>query len=173
MSSGLRVLESSERWALGELDRCILVVWRLQPDEPTMRRRAEALRELCARSPAACALVEIVEVSSRPPAELTRRVAMDVFRDLGPKLSLISFTLEGDQLRATVARAIITAMLFFVKQPQPAKVFREIPQMLAWVQRILATDDHDFVSSTRLALETLRQHIVAAEPSFVPNERTP
>ena len=132
--SGLRVIEASERWALGELDRCVLVVWRLQPDEQTMRTRAAALLELCSKYEGKCALVEIVEPTSKPPNEATRRVAMEVFRDLGPRLSFITFALEGDQLRTAVVRAIITAMLFFVKQPQPTKVCKSLAEATSWVR---------------------------------------
>jgi len=132
--SGLRVIEATDRWAIGELGPCILVVWRLQPNEETMRARAAALLELCAKYEGNCGLVEVVEPTSKPPSEATRRVAMEVFRDLGTRLSLITFTLEGDQLRTTVVRAIITTMLFFVKQPQQTKVTKTFSEATSWVR---------------------------------------
>lgn len=158
MSGSLRVIEASERWALGELDRCVLVVWRLQPDEATMRARAAALRELCAKYEGRCALVELVEPTSKPPNEATRRVAMEVFRDLGTRLSLITFTLEGDQIRTAVVRAIITAMLFFVKQPQPTKVCKTIAEAASWV-RTRVDDSPDLEQQLTRGLDDLRRSI--------------
>ena len=158
MTGALRVIETSERWALGELERCVLVVWRLQPDEQTMRARAAALRELCLKYEGRCALVEIVEPTSKPPSEATRRVAMEVFRDLGPRLSLITFTLEGDQVRTAVARAIITAMLFFVMQPQPTKVCKTIAEAASFVRERVG-DSQDFEAQLTRGLDDLRRAI--------------
>jgi hypothetical protein len=156
--SGLRVIEASERWALGEIDRCVLVVWRLQPNEQTMRTRAAALLELCAKYEGKCALLEIVEPTSKPPNEATRRVAMEVFRDLGPRLSVITFALEGDQIRTAVVRAIITAMLFFVKQPQPTKVCRTVAEATSWVRTRL-DGPPDFEEELTRGLDDLRRSI--------------
>ncbi len=50
-------------------------------------------------------------------------------------------------------------MVFFLKQPRPTKIFRDIPGMLAYVQAGLKIADPDFVTATQRAIETLRAQI--------------
>jgi len=130
----LRVVERTSGWAMGELDCCLLVVWRKQPTSDAFRTRNRALVDLVERYPGKSALVEVVEPTSLPPANETRRVAMQVFKDLGERLSAIGFVIEGSQMKQSVNRAILTTMMFFVKQMQPTKVYKTTAETSAWVR---------------------------------------
>ena len=154
--SDLRVLEVTKNWAIGEYGRCLAVVWSGQPDPHAMQRRADHLVDLCKRHPGHCALVEVVEPTSKPPDDNTRRVAMEVFRKLGNDLSGIAFVVEGNEVRTTLTRAIITGMLFFVRQPQPSKVFKRIPDLAAWVRGRIHAEDSEFNTKLAAAFEHLR-----------------
>jgi hypothetical protein len=154
---GLRLIEVTEKWAMGEYERCLAMIWSGQPDPEAMRRRAAQLVELCAKYPGKCALVEVVEPTSKPPDDQTRKIAMDVFRELGPKLSSISFVLEGGQMSSVLARAVITGMLFFLKQPQPSKVFKHVHDMANWVKPRIQPDNADFDAGLAQAFEHLRE----------------
>jgi hypothetical protein len=154
--NGLRVLDVTNLWAMGEFERCIVVVWSGQPDDTKMKRRAEALVELCRQYPGRCALIETVEPTAKPPSQETRKVAMDVFRKLGSDLSAIGFVLEGSEMRTAMIRAVITSMLFFVKQPQPSKVFKRLKDMLDWVRPRIEPTNPSFDSEVSAAFEHLR-----------------
>ena len=123
---------------MGELDRCLLVVWRRQPTPDAFRIRNRALIDLVERHGGGCALVEVVEQTSAAPSNEARRVAMQVFRELGPRLAAIGIVLEGSEMRVSFNRAILTTMMFFVKQLQPTKVQKSIIETLAWIQSRIA-----------------------------------
>jgi hypothetical protein len=163
--SGLRVIEVTDKWALGEFERCVVVVWSGQPDDETMSRRAIEIQDLVKRHPGHCALLEIVEPTAKPPSQETRRVAMEVFRKIGNDLSAIGFVLEGGEMRSALIRAVITGMLFFVKQPQPSKVFKRLEDMLDWVRPHLKPDRETFDTDIRAAFEHLRGLMHAHGPT--------
>src|SRR5258708_3639900 len=129
----LRVISVNEMCAMGEIDGCIAVVWHQQPSPDAFRARNEQLIELARKAPGKCALVELVEPQAKPPSQETRRVAMEVFRQLGTDLSAIGFVLEGNEMRSALIRAVLTGMMFFVRQLQPTKVFKHIDDMAEWV----------------------------------------
>lgn len=94
----LRVIDRSAGWAMAELDRCLLVVWRAQPTAEAFRIRHRALVDLVERRGGGCALIEVVEHTSASPTNETRQVAMEVFEELGPRLVAIGIVLEGSQV---------------------------------------------------------------------------
>jgi hypothetical protein len=157
------VIEVTDRWAMGEFERCVAIVWCGQPDVHALTRRGEELLELTKKFPGNCALVEVVESTAKPPSQEARRVAMEVFRTLGNDLTAIGFVLEGNEMRSAMIRAVITGMLFFLKQPQPSKVFKQLQPMIEWLRpRIHAADD--FGPRLTAALDHLRHamHVRAA-----------
>lgn len=158
---GLRLIEVTDGWAIGELEtqHVIASVWRGQPNAAALAKRGNELVELTRKYPGKCAMIEVVEPSSKPPSDQDRKIAMEVFRELGTNLACIGFTVEGGEMRSAMTRAIITGMLFFVKQPQPTKVFRAIPDMLAWVKSRMGTDQTSFEPDLAAALEHLRSLI--------------
>lgn len=157
----VRIIEVTNKWAMGEFCQCIGAVWRGQPTSEALKLRASELVDLAHKYPGACALLEVVEPTSKPPTDETRRVAMDVFRKLGNDLAGIGFVIEGNEVRSTLTRAIITGMLFFVKQPQPTKLFRRTTDMVGWVRQRMHVEDHDLEQKLIAGLEYLRGQISA------------
>ncbi|MFT3692103.1 MAG: hypothetical protein QM831_03110 [Kofleriaceae bacterium] len=153
--------------AFGELDNCMLVVWREPPTIRTTTLLIEALAALCERCPEGAAIVQIVEPGSKAPDEATRKATADGLREIGPNLKAVGFVFEGDQFRIALNRAVITTLMFFQKHPHPTKVFRTPHDALAFVAaRVDVTED--LVENAELALEHLRRridhraHVVAA-----------
>lgn len=159
---GLRVIEVTTGWAMGEFDRCLAVVWRQQPTPDAFRTRNAALVELAKQHAHRLALVEIVEETSKPPSDETRRVAMEVFKTLGSDLTSIAMTLEGNQVRSALNRAILTSMMFFVKQLQPTKIFKHPAEAARWIKPYLQSNEAAFESNLVAALEELRSSIKSA-----------
>jgi len=83
---------------------------------------------------------------------------MQVFKDLGDRLSAIGFVIEGSQMKQSVNRAILTTMMFFVKQMQPTKVNKSIAEAASWVRgRVGGTPDLE--PRLARALDELRRSI--------------
>ncbi|MEO8846980.1 MAG: hypothetical protein ABI591_28830 [Kofleriaceae bacterium] len=118
---------------MGVIDHCLLVIWRTQPTPDAFRFRNTALAAVVAKYPTRAALVEVVEANSTPPQDDARRVAMSVYKDLGDDLTAIAMLIEGSYIRSTLVRAILTTMMFFVKQLQPTKVFRSVSDTAEWI----------------------------------------
>jgi hypothetical protein len=153
---GLRVIASTKGWAFGEVGGCLAIVWRDQPTAEAFRRRNEELLALCGRTPGHCALVEVIEPSSKPPPSDVRRVAMEVFKQLGGNLSAVGFVLEGTEMRSAFARALLTGMMFLTKQLQPWKVFKNPSSMAEWIRPRVGAKDPQFEPNLVFALEHLR-----------------
>ena len=154
--AGLRVLHVSELCAIGEIDNCIAVLWRAQPTPEEFRTRNKFLVDLAARAKGKCALLEVVEENAKPGSQDARRAAMEVFGKLGSDLSAIAFVLEGNAVRSAFIRAMLTGMMFFVKQLQPTKVFKHLEDMTGWAKPMVQPDNASFHSELATAFEHLR-----------------
>ncbi|NVB78466.1 MAG: hypothetical protein HOV81_08750 [Kofleriaceae bacterium] len=137
-------------------------MWRQQPTPDAFRTRNAALLELSKEHANHSALIEIVEETSKPPSDETRRVAMEVFKTLGSSLSGIAMTLEGNQVRSALNRAILTSMMFFVKQLQPTKIFKHPADAARWIRPYVQVSESGFENNLVAALEELRSSIKAA-----------
>jgi hypothetical protein len=156
---GLRIIEIGAVCSIAEYERCVLVVWRLQPTRAAFDRRHQILAELAARYPRKCAYVEVIESTSTPPTNELRKVAVEVFRKLGKDLACVGFVLDGTELRTTMVRAILTTMTFFVPQMQPSKVFKRLSDVPEFVRSHIGDagfDPRTFVT----AFDYLRRTIV-------------
>ncbi len=160
-AGALRVLEIAPAWAMGELDPCLVVVWRGETTPEAFRLRNNHLEDLAARARGKCALIEVIEPSSKAPSQDTRRVAMEVFKKLGSDLSAVGMVIEGSEVRSTLARAVVTGMMFFVRQLQPTKVFKETKELVGWVQPRLQGLPADYQARLDGALDELRQRMQA------------
>jgi hypothetical protein len=155
----LRVLEVAAGWAMGEFDGCLAVVWRSQPTGAAFQKRNEILQELVQQRPKRCCLIEVVEETSKPPADDDRRTAMQVFKQLGGDLAAIAFVLEGNQMKSALNRAILTTMTFFVKQLQPTKIFKHPADAARWAKQLVPDAPAAFETELAAALEELRAKI--------------
>jgi hypothetical protein len=155
----VRIIEATSGWAMGEVKGCLAVVWRAQPTPEAFKTRNEALKELVKQNAKHSALIEVVEQTSKPPDDATRRVAMEVFKELGSELSAIGFVLEGSQMKSALNRAILTTMTFFVKQLQPTKIFKHPADAVRWVQTQLQSPAAGFETELTATLEQLRAAI--------------
>ena len=131
---GLRIIDLGAVCSIAEYERCLLVVWRMQPTRAAFDHRHQLLADLAVRYPGNCAYVEVIESTSPPPTNELRKVAVDVFRKLGKDLGCVGFVLDGTELRTTMVRAILTTMTFFVSHMQPSKVFKRLSDVPAFLR---------------------------------------
>jgi hypothetical protein len=134
----------------------------LQPSEQDFNRRNVALLDLAGRFPGACAYLEMIEPTSKPPSAPVRKSAMEVFRALGPKLTCVATIVHGAELRVTFVRAVITGMTFIVPQFQPLKVFKDNESAAHWTRSRLGGDG-DFERRLVTAADSLRPTQQAAQ----------
>lgn len=154
--TNLKVQRITAGWAIAEINQCLIMVWRDQPSAEPFKFRTDALRDITRRFPGKCAMVEVVEPSSKPPPDEQRPAAMAVFGELGTSLAAIAFLFEGGQLRATLNRAVITGMTFLVPQAQATKVFKAIGAMSVWVQERTSQTSPTFGAELEQAIAYLR-----------------
>ncbi|MEO6771683.1 MAG: hypothetical protein ABI467_01510 [Kofleriaceae bacterium] len=155
--AGLRIIEIDPVCSLGELDRCLLVVWRQQPTRAMFDLRHRALTDLASRHAGQCAYVELIESTSKPPPDELRKVAVEVFRKLGNAVSCVGFVMEGNELRTALVRAILTGMTFLVPQMQPSKVFKRAAAAAAWVRPQLGGAEPELETRLTAAIDYLRR----------------
>jgi len=156
---GVRLIDVTDRWAMGEFARCLVVVWRGETTPDAFRKRNAELQDLSRRHRGKCALVEVVETTSPPPSDDTRRVAMEVFKELGADLAGIGFVIEGNQMKSALNRAILTGMTFFVKRLQPTKVFKHSAELARWVRPRVQDEEPGFEARLEAAIEFVRRVI--------------
>jgi hypothetical protein len=154
----IRILESNPTYGLGEIANCLIADWRLQPNAQDFDRRNVALLDLAARFPGACAYIDMIEPTSKPPTAPVRKAAMDIFRALGPKLSCVATIVHGAELRVTFVRAVLSGMTFLVPQVQPFRVFKQTEAAARWIQPHLGADAE------------LERRLVAAAESLRPQK---
>ena len=138
--AGLRVVESSPIYSLGEFERCIIVDWRLSPTEREFDSRNAALVALAERHPGACACLEIIEPGSKPPPSPLRKYGMEGYRKLGANLCCVAVVVHGTEMRTALIRAVLTGMTFLIPQFQPARVFKDIEAAGRWMRPRLGMD---------------------------------
>jgi hypothetical protein len=141
--------------ALGEIDRCIICIWHLQPTQQTFDLRNRELMALAARHPAKCGYVDVIEPASKAPPEQLRRLAVQVFRDLGKDLTCIAFLVDGSELRSALTRSVLTTLTFLLPQVQPSKVFKKPADVAEWIRTRIG-HEQDFNPRLVSALAFLR-----------------
>jgi hypothetical protein len=158
VTDDVTVIDAAPGYALGEFEHCLLVVWRLQPTAEAFQQRNRRLLDLAGRHPRACAYFEIIEPSSRPPPGELRPLGVEVFSQLGDRLSCIAITVEGSALWSALVRAILTGMTFLTPQFQPYKVFKRLSDAAPWVEPRIGAGS-GFFDRLSPAYETVRRAI--------------
>ena len=155
--SGMRVIKIEPGFAMAEVERCMLTVWRHQPTSDAFNLRHGELQDLARRHPKQCGYLEVIEPTSTPPTNELRKVAVDVFRKLGEDLCCVGFVLDGPQLRTALVRAILTTMTFLVPQLQPSKVFKRVGDGVEWMKSRTGSTSPEFDARIQAAFEYLRR----------------
>lgn len=137
---GLRPLEVNAVYALGECERCLLVVWKQQPTREAFERRDAALVDLAGRLAERCAYLEVIESDSKPPPSSLRKEAVQVFPKVGKAVTCVGACVDGTQVRSAFVRAILAGMMFLIPQFPPAKVFKRVGDMAEWARQRVGMD---------------------------------
>jgi len=159
---GLRTLHTSDVCAIGEIERCIICVWYLQPTQETFDLRNRALLALAERHPGKCAYVDVIEPTSKAPPEPLRKLAVQVFRELSKDLCCIAFLVAGSELRSALTRSVLTTLTFLLPQVQPSKVFKKPDDVATWIKSRIG-HEQEFNAQFTSAVAFLRRR--PAQPS--------
>jgi hypothetical protein len=130
---GVTIHAAHKGWALGELGPCLIVVWRGNVTEEALLFINERIWDLTQRRPSNCAFVTVIERGSPPPNGPMRKLAMAGLTRPGEALRCKVAVIEGNELRATLVRAILTGMALLRTQAQPTKFFKDTQEMARWV----------------------------------------
>src|SRR5678815_4725872 len=107
---GITMLAAEAQWAMGELDACLIVLWRGAASEPAILQVNDAIWNLTQRRPGQCAYINVIEPSSPPPSAAMRKLVMAGISRPGAALSCLAAVMEGNEFRLTVVRAILAGM---------------------------------------------------------------
>jgi hypothetical protein len=155
-TNALRVLTVERDYAFGELEGCMLGVWRGQPTVESFSLRGSFLTDLAARLPGRCGYLEVIEPRAKPPAPPARKVAADIQKKLGKSLACVGMVIEGDELRSTLIRAVIAGMNLLLRTDHPMRLDKDVLRCAEWVSATMGSNDADFPRRLVAALETLR-----------------
>jgi hypothetical protein len=153
---GLRVIHSSEVCAIGEFERCMMSVWHLQPTYETFDLRNRELKQVAARHPGKCGYVDVIEPGSKAPPDQLRKLAVQVFRDVGKDLACIAFVVDESGLQSALKRSVLTTLTFLLPQVQPSKVFKKPSDMAEWMRSRIGHEP-EFNARLVSALDSLRR----------------
>jgi hypothetical protein len=157
--AALRILLIDRDYAFGEQAGCMLVVWRGQPTEAAYQSRTRFLLDLTARLPGRCGLLDVVEPSSKPPSPPARKVAAACMKEVGKSLSCVGIVVEGNELRSTLARAVIAGMQMLIRSEQPMRVDKDLLRAAEWMSEMVQANDPDLPARLVESIETLRARI--------------
>lgn len=130
---GPRIHLATPDATIGEYDGILIVVWRGPPTYELFDNRNALIRDVTARRPGTCGLVEVIESGAPPPPPEMRPYALRVFHEIGDAIGFIVFLLDSSDVRTTLNRAILTGMSFLMPQPRPSKVFKSAQALASWV----------------------------------------
>jgi hypothetical protein len=153
---GLRIIHSSDVCAMGEFERCVICIWHLQPTQDTFDLRNRELQQVAARYPGRCGYVDVIEPASKAPPDPLRKLAVQVFRELGKELACIAFLVDGSELRSALTRSVLTTLTFLLPQVQPSKVFKTAFDVAVWM-RPRVGHEQEFDARFVTALDFLRR----------------
>jgi hypothetical protein len=128
-------------WAMGEFGPCLIVIWRGTVTVAALHQVNERIVNLAQRRPGHCAYINVIEKNSPLPSAQTRKLAMEGVEKPGRALTCMAAIIEGNELRSTVVRAIITGMAFLLPKSQPTKMFKDTQQMASWLKKQLPEEN--------------------------------
>lgn len=149
------VLNANKDWAIGIQGGLLIVIFRGQLTEAAIGEVNERLLKLTQERPERCAYICVIERNSPPPAGPVRRLAINGLSRLGKSLTCSAAVMEGNDLRSTLVRAILTGNAMVRPSAQPSKYFKNTDEMSVWVKKMVADATSDIVG----AVETLRQRM--------------
>jgi hypothetical protein len=158
-NDALRILEVDKSYAFGELHGCLLGVWRGQPDEASFQQRGRYMIDLASRLPGRCGYLEVIEPSSKPPSRAARNVAVQSMKEVGKSLAAVAMVVEGNELRSTLVRAVVTGMLLVFRSDQPMRVDKQLLRSAEWVCGKMESNEPHLPARLVEAIEKLRASI--------------
>jgi hypothetical protein len=126
-------------WAMGEFGPCLMVRWRGTVTERALLQINEQIVALTQRCPGKCAYINVIEGSSPTPPASLRKLTMEGLNRPGKALGCMVAVIEGNELRSTIVRAILTGMSLLRVQGPPTRFFKSTEEMSVWVRNHLAT----------------------------------
>ncbi len=108
-----RVIESNSEWALGAVGNIMVAIYRGPGTVSKIRRTGELLKEVTQEYPGNCCFLSVIEIGSKAPDNEARELARAAMKSVGKNLKCVAYVLEGDSMRATLARTVLAGISFF------------------------------------------------------------
>jgi hypothetical protein len=158
-SDSLRVLALHRDYAFGEQDGCLIVVWRGQPTEESYEERGRFMADLVGRLRGRCAVIDVVEPSSKPPSPAARKVVARLMKEVGDAVSGAAIVVEGNELRSALVRAVLAGMQLLIRLDHPIRVDKDPLRAAEWARERMQSKDATLAKRLVESIETLRARI--------------
>lgn len=155
----LRILKVDRDYAFGEQSGCLFVIWRGQPTEASYGERARFMLDLAGRRPGRCGVIEVIEPTSKAPSPAARNVIAQSMREVGKNLAGMASVVEGNELRATLVRAVLAGMQLLVRGEQPLRVDKDLLRAAEWLCEMMQANDTALPARLVGGVEKLRAEI--------------
>jgi hypothetical protein len=110
-----------------------IIIWKVNTTLEGVRALREAARALAGAHPAGIGLLTLVEEGAPAPSGPARASMAQAAQTLGDVVRASAVTFEGDGLRASLVRAVVSGVNLVAKQPFPHQVFATVQAASQWL----------------------------------------
>jgi len=154
--AALQTVEVDPDHAVGTLHDLLILVWRHETRPDAVLRASLALKALAAQHPKGVGLLQVAEVTTKPPDGPARRAVSQMLNDGQGSVLSSSLVYLGTGFWMASARAFVTGLTLLSKPAFPHVVFASVEEAAAWHARLLASD------ATRSAILGAVRHLTFA-----------
>jgi hypothetical protein len=152
-----------QEYAIGSWQNVLIVVFRGNPTEPSVRAMHLGMMRLVRSCPEGLAFLLVNESGAGIPEGKARDAAHAMFREMGEKFLGVAGVVEGAGFWAAAMRSVLSVAARMSQRAFPFRIFASAREAVAWLAITLATRR---VTSTELeaALADVRARLGDAPP---------
>ena len=138
MHPGTQIERATTDYALATFRDLYIVIWRRNTTMASVRAVRRGALAFADQRPKGIALLTIIEEEApMPPSEPREALAL-FMRDAGDHIKASGVVFEGTGFRAAAVRSVVVGLTMLARQKYPHKVFAELEETTAWMERELA-----------------------------------
>jgi hypothetical protein len=151
MPRELRVLEVDKDHAMGTWGNMLIIVWRGITYIPTIERCMVAMSELIAAYPAGIGLLQVAEMTAKPPDGAVRAAVARMLASGRDHVTSSSLVYSGTGFWMAACRAFVTGLTLLSRPGFPHEVFATVDEAANWHARLIPRADGRFTGQREIA----------------------
>ena len=151
-------------FAVGDFDSVLFCIWRNETSQRGIETARRAIDGLATRYPTGIGMIVIVEKDAVLPGPDERAELSALLKHSGHVAVASALVFEGEGLRATAVRSLVTGLSMLARQPYPHRVFSDVEAAARWIAPVLGAATGSPTTSTTLAgaVDTFRKEVEQA-----------